>query len=295
MDASTAKGLLAILLWSLTVGFARSLAEQIGPINAGIGVYGLSSLVLVIHRVISRRPFRALWALPKPYFFGCGALFVAYTASLYAALGLAANRAQALAVGLINYLWPSLTILFSLVLLKKRKNWLLLPATCLALAGVYLAVLNDSPWNIHLLFGRATANPLPYFFALVAAVTWALYSNFVRLASSRQPDGAVVIFVIASAVVLLVIRLFIRTESQWTPRAFIEIVILGLATAVSYVFWDQSMRRGNMTLVTSVSYFTPLLSTIVAGAYLRVMPKPMLWVGCGLIIAGSYLSARSLE
>ena len=48
--------------------------------------------------------------LPPRYLWGCGALFVAYASCYCLALGLATDRAQVLGVGLVNYLWPSLTL-----------------------------------------------------------------------------------------------------------------------------------------------------------------------------------------
>ena len=48
-------------------------------------------------------------------------------------------------------------------------------------------------------------------------------------------------------------------------------------------------------LVASCSYLTPFFSTVVTCLYLRVQPGPTLWMGCGLIIAGSFLSWRSIR
>jgi drug/metabolite transporter (DMT)-like permease len=61
-----------------------------------------------------------------------------------------------------------------------------------------------------------------------------------------------------------------------------------------YAMWDNAMRRGNVTITTSVSYLTPLLSTIMSCLYLAVLPGAQLWVGCGLLIVGSFLSWRSI-
>jgi drug/metabolite transporter (DMT)-like permease len=73
-----------------------------------------------------------------------------------------------------------------------------------------------------------------------------------------------------------------------------EIAFLALATALAYVFWDIAMRDGDVVLVASCSYLTPFFSTVVSCVYLSVWPGPSLWVGCLLIIVGSFLSWRSI-
>jgi drug/metabolite transporter (DMT)-like permease len=66
-------------------------------------------------------------------------------------------------------------------------------------------------------------------------------------------------------------------------------------TIIAYVFWDNAMRRGNMILVTSLSYLTPLLSIIISSVYLGVEAGAYLWVGCLLVIAGSLTCKMSVE
>ena len=68
----------------------------------------------------------------------------------------------------------------------------------------------------------------------------------------------------------------------------------GLVTAIAYGAWEHAMRRGNLVFITACSYFTPLLSTLVSCLRLGVVPGARLWVGCGLLVAGSLLSWRSV-
>ena len=67
-------------------------------------------------------------------------MFIFYTAAIYLAVGLAKDREQLLEIALVNYLWPALTVLFSLPLLKKRASLWLVPGTALALTGVFLVM-----------------------------------------------------------------------------------------------------------------------------------------------------------
>ena len=106
--AATLGGLVAILLWSTSVALARSISQHVGPLSAGAAVYTFAGFALVAWEAV-RRPaaIPAMVRLRRAYLIGCGSLFVFYTAAFFLALGLARDDAQALVVGLVNYLWPA--------------------------------------------------------------------------------------------------------------------------------------------------------------------------------------------
>ena len=292
---STGSGLGAILLWSATFAFARSLSEQVGPLTAGAAVYLIGGSFCLLRLAWSAKPISWFLRLPRPYLLGCGFLFVFYTAAIYLAVGLAKDRQQLLEIALVNYLWPALTILFSLPLLNKRASFWLMPGTVLALMGVFLvmtqgALVSWGSFREHLLH-----NPAAYALALAAAIAWALYSNLARRWAAPDGDGAVELFVPATGLVLLALRLLTTEPTDWSLRSVGEAAGLAAVTALAYVLWDVAMRKGNLLLVIACSYFTPLLSTVVSCAYLSVSPSPKLWVGCVLLVSGSLVTWRSVS
>jgi drug/metabolite transporter (DMT)-like permease len=290
----TASGLAAILLWSTTFGIARSLLEHVGPLTAGACAYLAGGFFCLLRLWWSGKTPRSLLKLSPRYLLGCGSLFVVYTAAIYLAVGLAKDRGQVIEVALVNYLWPALTILFSLPLLGRKANAWLLPGTVLALGGVLL-VMTQGTQTSWLSFARhVQENPVAYGLALVAAVTWGGYSNLARRWSGPGSEGAVELFVPVTGIVLLAIRLFTTEPADWTARCAVEAAGLAAVTTTAYVLWDLSMRKGNMLLVVACSYFTPLLTTLVSCAYLRTTPGPKLWMGCLLLVTGSLVSWRSV-
>ena len=166
----TAGGFGAILLWSTTVALARSLSEQLGPMTAGACAYGVAALAALIHMCISPQ-MRPQKGLSRRYLIGCGILFVLYMLVIYAAIGLAETRTQVLEVGLLNYLWPSFTILLAPAILGLRPNWRLLPGTVIALSGVILVLTAGSAVSWHSFTSGVLANPLAYSLAFTAAVS----------------------------------------------------------------------------------------------------------------------------
>jgi drug/metabolite transporter (DMT)-like permease len=295
IDKNSLLGLLAILLWSSTVALARSISEQIGPLTAGASVFLTGGLVLAVGLSFEKGSVSRLRSLPRAYLFGCGSLFLAYIAALFLALGLAAGRQQAIEVGLVNYLWPALTILFSLVILSKRASFGLVPGTLLALVGLVLVLTQDGSMSGQSLSANVARNPAAYALGLAAAVSWALYSNLTRRWAAPDGGSGVPLFAIATGLVLLFARLLFPEDGVWSVRVVLEIAFLGSATALAYVFWDVAMRRGDIVLVVSCSYLTPFLATLVACAYLWVAPGLKLWLGCLFLIGGSFLSWRSVD
>jgi len=289
-SASTLSGFAAILLWSTTVPLARGLAEHVGPISGAAAVYGVSG-GLAFFSLLRRRT----GGPPGKYVAGCGALFVAYAVLLYLAIGRAVDRQQVLEIGLVNYLWPALTLVLSTVLLGRRARWFLWPGTVLAVAGVVLALTHTSAIAWPAFARNLAGHPASYTMALAAAVCWALYSNLTQRWAGGRESGAVDVFLLLTAFTFAVLMALVDEDASWSGVAVFEAVFLGLATFGGYRLWDRAMRRGNATLVAAASYLTPLLSTLAACAYLGVAPGRRLWVGCVVLVAGSVLSWRALS
>lgn len=279
----TLYGIIAILLWSMSVALTRGLSETLGPFGAGAAIYTVSGVLvwLVAGKPTVRRQHPA-------YLYGCGLLFVVYMVAFALAIGMANDRQQTLEIGLINYLWPSLTLLLAVPLLKLQARWWLWPGVALALFGVIWVVSGGNGLNIKVLSANVSSNPLAYSLALIAAFTWAGYSNLVRV-YSRGP-GALPLFLLACALCLWVM-FFMLTPGKlhFTQRATFELLLMGANTALAYLCWDIAMKKGNATLVAALSYFTPLLSILIASLWLNTPPSAAFWPGVAMVVLGSLL------
>ncbi|MBN2376290.1 MAG: aromatic amino acid DMT transporter YddG [Sedimentisphaerales bacterium] len=291
---ATVGGLFAIILWSTTVAVARSLSEQLGPVTAAAAVYSVSGMVAVIQLLGNSQRTRRILRLPGRYLMGCGLLFLGYMLMIYLAIGWAQDRQQVLEVGLLNYLWPTLTLVLSVVILKNKANWILLPGTLLALTGVFLVVTQGKNISWQSLTGNYVNNPGSYWLALAAAVSWAMYSNLINKWAGGRKEGGVTLFLPVTSIVLIILCCFLDEPRQWSGRTWVESLFLGIATYIGYMLWDNSMRRGNVVLVAASSYLTPLFSTIASCLYLAVVPGARLWIGCSILIFGSIISWKSV-
>ena len=292
---ATALGLLAILFWSTTFAVSRSLAEEVGVLTAASAMLVGGGVLGCLYVALVERRLAALFRLPRAYLVGCGLLFVAYMACLFPAIGLAASRQQTIEVGIVNYLWPGLTLVFAIPVLRTRVRWSFFAGLAMAAAGAALAPIRMGEYSAAAMLENLRANPLPYALALAGAVVWALYSVLSRRWAGGAEGGAVPLFTLAAGVVLAAIRPAFDEPCAWSWRAAAELAFMAVfPVMLAYAFWDRAMRRGNVTLVAAVSYLTPLLSTGLSALYLGVGLGWNLWLACGLIVAGAALAQGSV-
>ncbi len=293
---STYLGILAILFWGSTIAFSRSLTEQLGSITAGGFVFCLSSLIACLYLLFtSPKRFKKMVQLPTSYLWVCGALFVLYMTSLYLAIGLSHTREQVIEISIVNYLWPGLTLLCSIPVLQKRANFFIIPGVLLSFLGVFLAMNPYYSLSFSQFYRNIQQNRLPYMFALIAAVSWALYSTLARKWAGKDQEGAVPIFLLVTGLVLFLLRLFFPEKSAWSIKVGLELIYMAIfPTFLAYSFWDQAMRRGNIVLVATLSYFTPLLSIFISSIYLQIAIDMRLLIASMLVVIGAFISKFSI-
>ncbi len=286
----TLLGLCAILLWSSTIGFSRSLSEALGPFSTGAAIYLLAGALASVRALRQYKGWRPIFALPRAYLFGCGALFVVYIVCLYLAVGLAVDHQAVVVVGLINYLWPALTLVFSIPILGHRGSRALPLGILLALAGIALA-LGGVTFNVQSLAANAAA----YLLMLIGAVCWGLYTNLSRRWLGENRVSGVALFLLAGGLALGALRLSVQEHSQWSGASLLQLAYMATGPAwLAYTFWDFGVRRGQIILLSALSYFTPLLSTIISIVVLKASFSPNLWLAALLVIAGAAICQRGV-
>jgi len=293
----TLAGITAILLWSTTIAFSRSLTEQLGTFTTAFWIYSLAGILgIAAAEIQSRGTVWRMLRLNPAYLWGCGGLFVFYITALYLAVGMSNNHAQVLAVGLINYLWPGFSLVFSIIIFRRKAHPWLPIGLVMALAGVWVAMLSgESGLELTLQSLLSAGSLAPFLLAFGAAVAWGLYTNLSRKWASEDDTGAVPLFLLSSGLVVGILKLFSPETTLWSTRAFLELGYMAFFPAMlAYVLWDIAVRKGNLTLVASLSYLTPLLSTLTSALVLKVTPSMTLWSGALLVMVGAVICKFSL-
>ncbi|RJL54022.1 aromatic amino acid DMT transporter YddG [Pectobacterium carotovorum] len=280
---ATLTGLLAIVLWSTSVGLIRSLTEALGPIGGAAMIYSTSTLCL-----LAFYGFPRIKTLPRVYLFAGGAMFVCYEIFLSLSIGLADSRMQAIEIGMINYLWPSLTVFFSLFINQQKSRFLLWPGLALSLGGIVWIMKGESAWTPELLWNNILANPLAYSLAFSAALTWALYCNITRRYGQGK-SGVSLFFFVASLLLWIQYSFSAEGAISLTLPSSLQLLFMGTSTALAYSVWNIGIQHGNLTLLATASYFTPVLSTLLAALWLNITPAISFWQGVVMVTAGSLL------
>ena len=279
----TLLGFGAILLWA-ALALLTSLTTRLPLFEWLALTFGLATLfsLPMLLRPGTLASLRAVpvagWALGIGGLFGYHALYM-----------LALKNAPTAQAGLIAYLWPLLIVLFSIVGFPLSRWMLPLLGGVLGLVGAGLLVFDPGEG------GFRGEYALGYGFALACALMWSSYSVLNRRFSA-VPTAAVVVYCAAAAVGGLILsRLF---EPWVTPTALEWVGLVGLALGpmgLAFFVWDFGTKHGNVTLLGALSYFAPLLSTVLLVLTGRAAPSWALAAATVLIVGGAGLAALGLR
>lgn len=277
MTRPTLCGLGAILLWGF-LAYLATRAARLPPIQITalcFAIAGSVSLAIVALRGrlhLLRQPVRA-WALGL---FGMAGYHVVYFAAF--------AQAPAVEVNLVTYLWPLLIVLFAAPLLGARLGLPQLAGALLAFTGCVLAIGGAARFDPAHAFG--------YALGLAAALIWSLYSVLSRR-MAEVPNEAVAGFCAATAVVTGLMQFLAEDWITPTPAEWAVLALLGAGPlGIAFFLWDVGMKRGDVQLIGTLAYATPVLSTLVLMAF---GATPFAWtviLAALLVGGGGVLAAR---
>lgn len=254
-----AMGAGAVLLWSLSSACIVFMGKRLG-IWQFLAITSLAGGLLQVAGYLAMgRSLRSV-LMPPPRLWAAVALgFVAYLLLYTTGLVTSRTEAQAVGVSLMNYLWPTLTILFTTWLVPgERMHARLALAIALSLAGVLLATGQD------IALPGPGASALPYLLGGAAAVSWAVYcaltSRWRRWAEdyAAAPAGFLIVGAVAAGVCLW--------RREWQPmdgRTWGAALLTAAGPwAGGYMLWEMALHRASGTTLGLLGSATPVLSTV---------------------------------
>jgi drug/metabolite transporter (DMT)-like permease len=285
---ATLLGLVAILFWSTSVGVTRSTIEFLGRTGAPAVLFTVSALLLLPTRTSLRE-------LPRRYLWLGAALFVGYELCFVLALGFARTRHEAIEVGMVNYLWPSLTVLCSAIADRKRLNALMLAGLALAFIGVITASSPAEGLSLSRFFHNAASNPLSYGLAFIGAIVWALYSTCTK--HMAQGKNALWFFMALSAAGFWIVHALNaeRAPMNGSMHVVIQVALASAAVTLAYMLWNIGVLRGNIHVLGLAANGTPLMSALFASVLLNAPLPIIFWAGAALVAVGSLIAGIGLR
>lgn len=289
-NKATLIGLLAVIFFSSVAGLIRSVAEGLGPVGGAAMIYSLASVLLFFTVGIPK-----LKTFPRIYLYLGSLLFVAYEICLSLSLGFAHNHSQSIEVGMVNYLWPSMTILVSVIFKQQKANLLLIPGMVLSFIGLCWVLSGDQGLSLASIIANVQSNPLSYGLAFAGAIIWAFYC----ILTSKKANGSngIALFFMLTAITLWIKYLIGPAIAlHFTSHAVISLLLAALALGCGYAAWNIGILHGNVTIMATASYFIPIFSSALAAFILSAPLAASFWQGAAMVSLGSlicWLSTRA--
>ncbi|MFK2821387.1 DMT family transporter [Arcobacter sp. YIC-80] len=273
-------GVFAILLWA-SLGLFSIMTTNIPAFQLTAMSFFVASFIglsLLKKQDIS---FNKLFKIPiKGWIIGICGLF-----GYHFFYFLAMKNAPAVEANLLNYLWPLLIVVFSAFLPNERLKWYHILGACLGLIGAFFLVSKDGSFNFDMQYMWG------YIFALIAAFTWSLYSVISRTLS-HIPTYAVTGFCIATALFSATCHFIFETTVIPNMSELFGALMLGLGpVGGAFYLWDYGVKNADIKLLGSISYFTPLLSTLLLVMLGFGEFTFAVIMACIFIISGSFISS----
>ncbi|WP_298067145.1 aromatic amino acid DMT transporter YddG [uncultured Mailhella sp.] len=280
---ATLIGLLAPLCWGMSVGLTRSITESFG-LAAGISL--LSWAVCLYLTFFLGLP--KLSAFPRKYLLlglpMANVCSLCFCSSLY----LSDGGAQTVEVGMVNYLWPCLVVLFAVVFNGQKARWWMAPGVIISFLGVMLVLGGKEGIQPDLIWTHVRQNPWSYLMAFLGAMAWAVYSNLTR-AWSRGQNPTVIVFALDALIFTGAWLLGFGDLGHASVRGWLSLGLGTVAMGSAYAAWSYGVTRGSITLLGVASYFTPVLSCLFAVVWIDASLDASFWLGVLVVVCGSLL------
>ncbi|MTD12029.1 aromatic amino acid DMT transporter YddG [Acinetobacter sp. YIM 103518] len=280
---ATMIGLTAILLWSSNVGLIRTVTADFGAIGGAALIYSIATVILFFSIGLPK-----LSTVPKAYIIGGSVLFVACELCFSLSIGFSQNSRQAIEVAMVNYLWPTFTLIFAIIFNQVKSNWLIVPSFILALLGICWVLGGGEGFNAVQMLNNIQKNPLSYSLALGAVLSWAAYCSFT--VKKAKGSNLVTLFFCLATIVLWIKYLTIGGQPLYfTSDNILNLIMAAAALGLGYGVWNIGIIYGNMTILAGASYFTPVLSALFAAMILNTPLSLVFWKGVGMVTLGAIL------
>lgn len=289
---ATLIGLIAILLWSAIVGLIKSVSEGFGPVAGAALIYSGSALLLLFTVGLPN-----LRNFPRSYLIIGSVLFVCYELCLSLSLGYTHNGRQAIEVGMVNYLWPSMTIVLAVIVNRQKVSPLIILGVILAVAGICRVLGGDQGFSLSEMTNNVMDNPLSYGLAFSGAIIWSVYCVVTKKIANGN-NGITLFFILTALTLWVKFLLSSQPAFVLSFQVWMSLALASMAMGLGYAAWNVGILHGNVTVLAAASYFIPIISSILAAFILSSHLTMSFWQGTAMVSFGSLVcwwSTRAVE
>jgi drug/metabolite transporter (DMT)-like permease len=197
-------------------------------------------------------------------------------------------------VVLIGRLEPPLTLALSVLFLSERLNlWEIIGAVT-AFIGVTLTIFLQAPHSNMMSIGSFSIG-IAEVFAAIGAIALAVSTIIAKRYLSRIPIGIYsIVRTGLGTVIFFVLALIIygkgHFQNVFSPFLWKWMLLYGVAIVViGQSFWTKGLRATNVSTVSLVSSFTPIISIFTAYFLLGEAPTKAQYIGGSVILVGIFM------
>lgn len=199
-------------------------------------------------------------------------------------------------VGLFSAMAPILTAILSNFFMEKEAfAKKLLYGFIISISGVFLVIFNG---NFVL-----KLNPLGDFLAILAALTWAVYSIILKKLNNKYKYNYIymtrkiffygIIFMIP---LMFTLKVNLAIEKLIVPSVLFNILFLGLiASALCFITWNIGVSFIGAVKASNYIYIVPLITTVTSIVILKEPITNIVLFGAALILLGLYISQNGFK
>lgn len=288
---ATLTGLIAVLIWSTSLPITRLLQEQVGMlaltgiVNAVSGVIGIARLRLM------KQPLPKAEVFKDPRLHLRWFMFVLHACCIITAIYIV-QRDNIPFVLLVNYIWPTAIIVFSVILagVQVTRWWAFIAGSCVVLASLAMEIVGPDGLSHHLFASRTDC--IAYAVAFVGALSWGLYSALARRDGDNTGGSSVIPFFQLTMACALPLA-FITETATFSNLTFwwgCALAAQCLLTLIAYMTWDYGMRQGNVVALSLCADFIPWLSLTAAWVLLDTRITTTTIISAVTLVAGAILT-----
>ncbi len=280
-------GLLAVLFWS-TIGSAFKISLRHSNVMSLLLVASFVSTIVIFCCLIFSRKFHYLRQFtPKDYLhsavLGLINPFIYYIVLLKAYDILPAQEALAL-----NFTWPIMLVLFSILMLKQKISSRSILAMLISFAGVIVIATRGK------VFGFKPTNISGVSLALASSIIWALFWIY-NLKDKRDEIAKLFLNFVFGTCYIFAAAILTGSISLNNTKTILGGIYIGIfEMGITFVFWLKALKYSRTTAaVANLVYLIPFISVTLIGLVVGETIYTYTIIGLILIVAGIILQKKT--
>lgn len=280
--------LICVSLWALIPVVAKLGQSTLNNYQFLFWSSLVSFIVLSVSVVLSKKAkYIILYTKKEWAWFSFLGLLGTYIYYLFLYLGY--SKATGMEVLVIQYTWPILIVIFSIIILNERLNYRKSISVILGFIGVVLVLTKGNMEHVNI------NNPTVIALVAAGAACFALFSVLSKKIEN-EPLGVVTVYFLVASIASF-ISMLVFSEFALPSLSEIPAVLLNgvLVNGFSYVFWILALKSAEASYLAPFTFITPVLSAVYLIFFFNEPFVAAYGVGLTLVIIGGLINSIGIN